>query len=54
MCVRELIGSPVWNVAMHSVGLTCAVSLTIFAVPIRMEVGIDFGAEGVDSQQPWP
>lgn len=52
--VRELIVSPLWRIVLHSAGLTCGLSLTIFAVPIRMEVGIDFGAEGVDSHQPWP
>lgn len=52
--VRELIASPLWSIVLHSAGLTWGLSMTIFAVPIRMEVGIDFGAEGVDSHQPWP
>lgn len=40
----------VWDLA----GLSCAVSLTISAVPMRMGEGIDCGAKGVDSQQPGP
>ncbi len=42
------------HIVLDLVELSCAVSLTISAVPMRMEEGIDSAAKGVDSQQPGP